>query len=619
MHSKGETFETCGIIQLMTAVQSVSATLHDNGLSTLTDSEFTDFLRQFETCKRQLSALDSRLILEISDRGLPQSTGAGDLIAFLRQTLSLSRYDAAGRVKIARACAGLLDASGHPRADTLSATAEAYEAGAISRDHVRNMVDVMTHLPVDIAPEAYAETELHLLEHCLTGHPEDLPKMGREILARLDLDGTVISDADRRRRRGLTLGRPGVDGMTHVDGWLTPELRAYLDAFFAKYARPGMCNIDDLEPLALSVAAFDSKLLDAAARRDRRDAGQRTHDALYALLQPAAPAVAGKRATATGKPAISPAATGAPAGPATTTDGSATPATAVTERTAPAMVSGIPAAPAAVSGMPGGPVAVSGMPGAPAAVSGIPGGPAAVLGQSTTPGAAFTEPAAPVAASGHSTGSAVGFDELATGPAAFNESATPGVSFGQHRGLKTQVILTMSLADLERGAGLASTATGGHVSINEALKMAAGTRPVLAVLDPHGIPMFLGKCKRLASPGQRLALIARDKGCTRPGCDAPASMCAVHHVTDWAVGGPTDLSNLALACDHCHALVNDSADGWKTVVMGKDSAFPGRCGWIAPKHVDPTQSAKVNQRHHVAGLVAAAVDSSCQQWGSRVA
>ncbi|GAB2549655.1 HNH endonuclease signature motif containing protein [Nocardia heshunensis] len=494
MHSKGETFETCGIIQLVTAVQSVSATLRDNGLSTLADSEFTKFVSLLETCKRQLSAMDSRLILEISDRGLPQSSGAGDLVSFLRQTLGLSRYDAAGRVKIARACAGLLDASGHPRADTLSATAEAYEAGDISRDHARHIVDVMTHLPADIAPEAYAETEQHLLEHCLTGHPDDLPKIGREILARLDPEGTVISDADRRRRRGITIGRPGVDGMSKVEGWLTPELRAYLDAFLAKYARPGMCNIDDAEPLALSVKSIDSKVLDDAARRDRRDAGQRTHDALYALLQPTAPA------------------------------------------------------------------------------------------ESTSA-----------------------------------ESATAATGFGQHRGLKTQVILTMSLADLERGAGLASTATGGHVSINEALKMAAGTRPVLAVLDPHGIPLFLGKSQRLASPGQRLALIARDKGCTRPGCDAPASMCAAHHITDWADGGPTDLANLALACDHCHALVNDSADGWKTVVMGKDSEFPGRCGWIAPGHVDPSGTPTVNQRHHMAELVAAAVDSSCQQWGSRVA
>ncbi|MGW3541565.1 HNH endonuclease signature motif containing protein [Nocardia niigatensis] len=103
----------------------------------------------------------------------------------------------------------------------------------------------------------------------------------------------------------------------------------------------------------------------------------------------------------------------------------------------------------------------------------------------------------------------------------------------------------------------------------------------------------LGRCERLASPAQRLALIARDKGCTRPGCETPASMCAVHHVTDWVEGGPTDLNNLTLACDHCHALVNDSAEGWKTVVMGKDSPYRGRTGWIAPRSLDPTGTPRV--------------------------
>ncbi|MFE3190959.1 DUF222 domain-containing protein [Nocardia sp. NPDC059240] len=584
MNSKGESLDNCGITALVTAVQNFSTTILHDTLAPISDPDFVAMLQHLESCKRQLSALDSRLIIEIGERGLSQSSGAGAVVPFLRETLGLSRYDAAGRVKIARSCGELLDATGKPRADTLSATAEAYEAGDISRDHARNIVEVMTHLPADLPAETYAETEQHLVEHCLTGQPDDLPKMGREILARLDPDGTVISDADRRRRRGLTLARPGVDGMSKVEGWLTPELRAYLDAFFAKYARPGMCNLDDIEPLALSAKSFDSKTLEAAARRDRRDTAQRTHDALFALLQPV-PST-GKRVA---MPGISVA------------------------------VAGTRGHVVAASGTSGNAVAATAAPGT-SAVPGAPGNSVAATGAAVGMIAAAGEPATSAGVVGATDiSSVVEWGESVGATAAFGESFGAAATFGHHRGLKTQVILTMSLADLERGAGVASTATGGHVSINEALRMAAGTRPVLAVLDPQGIPLFLGRGKRLASPGQRLALIARDKGCTRPGCDAPASMCAVHHITDWADGGPTDLSNLALACDHCHALVNDSVDGWKTVVMGKDSAHPGRCGWIAPRRVDPTGTPKVNQRHHVAEQVGAAVDSSCQQWGSRVA
>ncbi|MFE3702507.1 HNH endonuclease, partial [Nocardia tengchongensis] len=172
---------------------------------------------------------------------------------------------------------------------------------------------------------------------------------------------------------------------------------------------------------------------------------------------------------------------------------------------------------------------------------------------------------------------------------------------------------------LENGTGVATTNTGTQISINEALKMAEGTHPVIAVLDGDGMPLYLQRSRRTANRAQRLALIARDKGCTRPGCEQPASMCAAHHVNDWAKGGPTDINNLTLACDHCHALINDGPDGWKTVVMGKDSPHRGRTGWIAPKSVDPTGTPRVNDRHHVGQSIATAIDSSCRKWRSRAA
>ncbi|UFT00295.1 HNH endonuclease signature motif containing protein [Nocardia huaxiensis] len=121
------------------------------------------------------------------------------------------------------------------------------------------------------------------------------------------------------------------------------------------------------------------------------------------------------------------------------------------------------------------------------------------------------------------------------------------------------------------------------------------------------MPLFLGRAKhRLASPAQRLALIAAERGCTRPGCDAPASLAAVHHIREWAKGGLTDLPNLTLACDRCHALVHDGPDGWKTVVMPEHSDYPGRTGWIAPAHIDPSGIPKVNHRHHADELLAQA-------------
>ncbi|MEC3954043.1 DUF222 domain-containing protein [Nocardia sp. CDC153] len=504
MNSKGETLDTTGIGALMTAITNVADTVLHGKLKARTDIDAVEFMRDLEICKRQLAALDSALVIEIAERDLPRKAGVKDVVPFLRQTLGLSRYDAAMRVKIAGACGEFLGADGTPRPVTLAATANAFEAGVISRDHVRGIVDIMTHLPADVPAPARVETEALLVEHCVTGHPDDLPKIGREILARLDPEGTVVSDADRRRRRGITISRPGVDGMSKIEGWLTPELRALLDAIFAKLARPGMCNLDDADTEILAATAkVDSKVLEAAARRDRRDAGQRTHDALFALVTALQP---------------------------------------VSDTTA-----GIDAA------------------GVAAAKAGKP------------------------------------------------------VKLGKHRGLPVEVVVTMSLADLEKGAGVATTASGGHLSINEALKLAKNSRPVLAILDKDEIPLYLAHGERLATSGQRLALIARDRGCTHPGCDVPASMCAAHHVIDWAKGGPTDLNNLALVCDHHHAMVNDSEHGWQTVMLGKESAHPGRVGWIAPAALDPSHTPHVNDKHHAGRRVATAVDSNCRRWGSRAA
>ena len=47
-----------------------------------------------------------------------------------------------------------------------------------------------------------------------------------------------------------------------------------------------------------------------------------------------------------------------------------------------------------------------------------------------------------------------------------------------------------------------------------------------------------------------MAVIARDAGCSFPGCTHPASWCDRHHIVDWILGGLTDLDNLTLLCRH---------------------------------------------------------------------
>ncbi|WP_345347103.1 HNH endonuclease signature motif containing protein [Rhodococcus olei] len=192
---------------------------------------------------------------------------------------------------------------------------------------------------------------------------------------------------------------------------------------------------------------------------------------------------------------------------------------------------------------------------------------------------------------------------------------------GSHRGLPVTVIITMTLKQLEDAAGVVTTASGGIVPIKDALRMAERAHPALVVFDHNGRPLHLGRNRRLASADQRLALIASSRGCTRPGCDAPGTLTAVHHLREWKDGGRTDITNEDLVCDCCHALVHDGPGGWKTEVAPHDSEHPGRTEWTAPPHIDPERKPRVNHRHHLGDLVAGALaryrarqDAELRRW-----
>ncbi|EUA65686.1 hypothetical protein I553_8134 [Mycobacterium xenopi 4042] len=78
--------------------------------------------------------------------------------------------------------------------------------------------------------------------------PDQLAKLADKLADCLNPDGQ-FSDEDRARRRGLTLGKQDIDGMSPIRGWLTPAMRATVEAVLAKLAAPGMANPYDEKPV----------------------------------------------------------------------------------------------------------------------------------------------------------------------------------------------------------------------------------------------------------------------------------------------------------------------------------------------------------------------------------
>jgi hypothetical protein len=160
---------------------------------------------------------------------------------------------------------------------------------------------------------------------------------------------------------------------------------------------------------------------------------------------------------------------------------------------------------------------------------------------------------------------------------------------GQHNGLPASIIVTTTLAELEAAAGQGLTGGGSVLPMSDVIRLARHARHYLAIFH-KGNAVALYHTKRLASPGQRIVLYAKDRGCSAPGCDVPGYYCEVHHVTDYAKCRTTDINDLTLACGPHHRLLRPS--GWATRKRAR-----GDTEWIPPPHLDRGRL-RINTFHH---------------------
>ena len=75
---------------------------------------------------------------------------------------------------------------------------------------------------------------------------------------------------------------------------------------------------------------------------------------------------------------------------------------------------------------------------------------------------------------------------------------------------------------------------------------------VVTVTERDGLPIDVGRVRRVITPRLRLALQSRDEGCRYPGCSVPAPRTDGHHVRHWYDGGKTELGNLISLCRFHH-------------------------------------------------------------------
>ncbi|MDI3314065.1 MAG: HNH endonuclease signature motif containing protein [Mycobacterium sp.] len=433
------------IAEAFDALHTAVSRLVGLSFGALTTPERLRLLELLEQETRRLPVPGHELINEIKAQATHDELG-GKLCHALADRLRITRGEAARRIHEAADLGPRRALSGDRLQPLLACTALAQRSGTVGAGHVAVIRGFWHRLPAWVDSRAREQAEAKLAGYSAQFRPEQVSKLADKLADCVNPDGD-FTDEDRARRRGLTLGKQGIDGMSPLRGWLTPQARAGLEAVLAKLAAPGMANPDEEAPTVDGSPGQD------AIQRDSRSAAQRNHDGLNAAL---------RALLCSGK-------------------------------------------------------------------------------------------------------------------------------LGQHNGLPASIIVTTTLSELESGAGRALTGGGSLLPMSDVIRLAGHAHHYLAIFD-KGRAIGLYHSKRLASPGQRIVLYAKDRGCSFPGCDVPGYLSEVHHVTEYAKCGTTNVDGLTFGCGQHHPLVKEG--GWQT-----RKRADGETEWLPPAHLDYGQP-RTNAYHH---------------------
>jgi len=158
-------------------------------------------------------------------------------------------------------------------------------------------------------------------------------------------------------------------------------------------------------------------------------------------------------------------------------------------------------------------------------------------------------------------------------------------------GERPHVTVTMDLDALRGKLGAALLDHGRPITAAQARMLACDAMIIPAVLGSASQVLDMGTAVRLFPHTIRRAITLRDRGCTFPGCDRPASWCDAHHATPWSQGGPTSYENGVLLCPHHHRLVHQG--DWEIRF-----AADGIPEYLPPRWIDPARTPRRNMMHH---------------------
>lgn len=135
------------------------------------------------------------------------------------------------------------------------------------------------------------------------------------------------------------------------------------------------------------------------------------------------------------------------------------------------------------------------------------------------------------------------------------ERARAADDFPTTGGEPPHLTVTIDWDVLRTGLGAAVLDYGQLISAAAARRLACDCKVIPVVMGGDSEPLDVGRAIRTVPLGIRRALVARDGGCSFPGCGRPPGMCAAHHVRHWIDNGETTVANCCLLCELCRRLI----------------------------------------------------------------
>ncbi|MGH3594897.1 MAG: HNH endonuclease signature motif containing protein [Mycobacterium sp.] len=233
-------------------------------------------LQRLETSRRQQAVPSHDLIAGLAKED-PADVG-GAVHKVIADWLRISCAEARRRIHNAGQLTPRTTLTGETLPPELPATAGAWRGGMLDEQHLRVIQTFCRDLPVDTPVETVEHAERFLAQQAAKLRPDQLEKVANRCAITINPDGK-FSDDDRARQRGFTWSPQRRDGMSIGKLIASPELRANLDAWLARFAAPGVCNPGDQSPCVTGEPDED------ATSKDLRSHAQRQHDALNALVR----------------------------------------------------------------------------------------------------------------------------------------------------------------------------------------------------------------------------------------------------------------------------------------------------------------------------------------------